>query len=128
MRIALGIARHALDEITVQAVEKGRNFQPSPLSTHPHFQFAIGKAELELAAARALALQILSGIWDQARAGRIPPLEQQTEARRAAAYITELAERIKGTRHIDVKISANGRNQGDISPISQRVLAPDCSR
>jgi indole-3-acetate monooxygenase len=53
MGIALGIARHALDEITAQAIEKGRGFPPSPLSTHPHFQFALGKAELELEAARA---------------------------------------------------------------------------
>jgi alkylation response protein AidB-like acyl-CoA dehydrogenase len=61
MGIALGIARHALDQITAQAVQKGRNFQPSPLSTHPQFQFALGKAELELGAVRALALQVCLG-------------------------------------------------------------------
>jgi alkylation response protein AidB-like acyl-CoA dehydrogenase len=94
MGIALGIARRALDEITGQAVEKGRNFQPSTLSTHPHFQFALGKATLELAAARALALQVLSSIWDQARAGRMPPPEQQAEARAVSAYITEIAQRV----------------------------------
>jgi alkylation response protein AidB-like acyl-CoA dehydrogenase len=94
MGIALGIARRALDEITAQALEKGRNFQSSPVSTYPHVQFALGKAELELAAARALALQVLSGIWDQARVGRIPPLEQQAEARAASAYITEIAQRV----------------------------------
>ena len=94
MGIALGIARHALDEITEQAVQKGRNFQPSSLSTHPHFQFALGKAELELAAARALAFQVLSCIWDEACAGRMPPPEEQAEARAAAAYITELAQRV----------------------------------
>jgi indole-3-acetate monooxygenase len=93
MGIALGIARHALDEITAQALVKGRFFQPSPLATHPHFQFGLGKAELELAAARALALQVLSSIWDQARAGRVPPPEQQAEARAASAYVTEVAQR-----------------------------------
>ena len=92
MGIALGIARHALDEITAQAVQKGRNFQPSPLSTHPEFQSALGKAELELGAARALALQILSEISDQVKAGAIPPPEQQAQARAAAAYITEIAQ------------------------------------
>jgi alkylation response protein AidB-like acyl-CoA dehydrogenase len=91
MGIALGIARHALNEITAQAVQKGRNFQPSPLSTHPQFQSALGKAELELGAARALALQILSGAWDQVRAGEMPPPDQQAQARAAAAYVTELA-------------------------------------
>ena len=94
MGIALGIARHALDEITGQAVEKGRNFQPAPLSTHPHFQFALGKAELELASARAFALQVLSSLWAQARAGQTPPPEQQAEARAASAYITEVAQRV----------------------------------
>ena len=49
MAMALGVARRALDEITEQAVEKGRGNPPSPLPTHPHFQFALGKAELQLA-------------------------------------------------------------------------------
>ncbi|MBV8361380.1 MAG: hypothetical protein JO189_26100, partial [Deltaproteobacteria bacterium] len=97
MGIALGIARHALDEITAQAIEKGRGFPPSPLSTHPHFQFALGKAELELEAARALALQVLSRIWEEACADRMPSPEQQAEARGAAAYITEVAQRVTTT-------------------------------
>jgi indole-3-acetate monooxygenase len=94
MGIALGIARRALDEITAQALEKGRNFQPSTRSTYPQFQFALGKAELELAAVRALALQILSSVWDEARAGQTPPPEQQAEARGASAYITDVAQSV----------------------------------
>lgn len=92
--IALGIARRALDEITEQAVEKGRGLPPSPLPTHPHFQFALGKAELELASARALALQVVSDVWADACAGRVPPPEKQAEARAASAYITEVAQRV----------------------------------
>ena len=94
MAIALGIARRALDEITEQAVEKGRGFPPSPLPTHPHFQFALGKAELQLASARALAFQVLSSVWTEARAGRVPPPPMQAEARAAAMYITEVAQRV----------------------------------
>ena len=92
--IALGMARRALDEITEQAVEKGRGLPPSPLPTHPHFQFALGKAELELASARALALQVVSDVWADARAGRVPPPEKQAEARAASAYVTEVAQRV----------------------------------
>lgn len=92
--IALGIAHRALDEITAQAVEKGRGLPPSPLPTHPHFQFALGKAELELASARALALQVVSDVWADARADRVPPPEKQAEARAASAYITEVAQRV----------------------------------
>jgi indole-3-acetate monooxygenase len=94
MGIPLGVARRALDEITGQAVEKGRGSPPSPLSTHPHFQFALGKAELELAAARALALQVLYKIWDLTRSGRTPLPEQQAEARATSAYVTEVAQRV----------------------------------
>jgi len=90
MAIALGIARRALDEITEQAVEKGRGNPPSPLPTHPHFQFAVGKAALQLASARALAFQVLSSVWTEARAGRVPPRPLQAEARAAAVYITEV--------------------------------------
>jgi len=94
MGTALGIARRALDEISAPAVGKGRFFQPSPLSTYPHFQFALGKAELELAAARALAFQIVSGVWADACTGLVPPPEKQAEARAASAYITEIAQRV----------------------------------
>jgi alkylation response protein AidB-like acyl-CoA dehydrogenase len=94
MGIALGIARHALDEITAQAAKKGRRFQSSPLATVPEFQFALGKAELELAGARALAMQVLSRIWDQALAGLTSPPEQQAEARAACAYVTEVAQHV----------------------------------
>jgi Acyl-CoA dehydrogenase, C-terminal domain len=62
--------------------------------THAHFQFALGKAELQFASARALAFQVLSSIWTEARAGRVPPRPMQAEARAAAAYITELAQRV----------------------------------
>ena len=92
--VALGIARHALDEITTQAIEKGRGFPPSPLQTHPHFQFALGKAEVELASARALAFQLLSNIYAEAQAGRPPLPARQAEARAAATYITEVAQRV----------------------------------
>ncbi len=94
MGIPLGIARRALDEITGQAIEKARGVPPSSLPTHPHFQFALGKAELELAAARALAKQVVSRVWAEARAGRLPPPELQAEARATATYITEAAQRV----------------------------------
>ena len=68
--LALGIARHALDEISTQAVEKGRGFPPSPLPTQPHVQFALGKAEIELASARAYGLQVMGDLYEEAQAGQ----------------------------------------------------------
>ncbi len=94
MGIALGIARHALDEITSQAVAKGRGLPPSPLPTHPHFQFALGKAEVELGSARALAIQLLSSLYAEVQAGRVPPPARHAEARAAPTYVTEVAQRV----------------------------------
>ena len=92
--IALGIARRALDEITKQAIEKGRGFPPSPLQTHPHFQLALGKAEIELASARAFALRLLSDLVAEAEAGATPPPPRQAGARATATYVTEVAQRV----------------------------------
>jgi len=92
--IPLGIARRALDEITTQAIAKGRGFPPSPLQTQPHFQYALGKAETELAAARALALQLLSELYAEAEAGRTPSPPRQAQARAASTYITEIAQHV----------------------------------
>lgn len=92
--IALGIARHALDEIFKQAIEKGRGFPPSPLPTQPHVQFALGKAEIELAAARAYGLQVTASLFEEAQTGRVLTLEHQAEARAASTYITEVAHRV----------------------------------
>jgi alkylation response protein AidB-like acyl-CoA dehydrogenase len=95
--LALGIARRALDEISTQAVEKGRGFPPSPLPTQPHIQFAIGKAEIELASARAYGLQVTEALYEEAQAGRVPPPASQAEARAASAYITEVAQHVTMT-------------------------------
>jgi len=92
--IALGIARRALDEIFKQAIEKGRGFPPSPLPTQPHVQFALGKAEIELAASRAYGLQVTASLYEEAQAGQLPSPEHQAEARAASAYITEVAQRV----------------------------------
>jgi len=92
--IALGIARHALDEISAQALEKGRGFPPSPLPTQPHFQFALGKAEIELASARAFGLQLMASLYEEAQAGRLPSPTRQAEARAAGTYITEVAQHV----------------------------------
>jgi indole-3-acetate monooxygenase len=92
--VALGIARRALDEVIEQAIEKGRGFPPSPLQTHPHFQFALGKAEIELASVRALTLQLLSELYAYAETVGTPPPARQAEARAASTYVTEVAQRV----------------------------------
>jgi indole-3-acetate monooxygenase len=93
--IALGIARRALDEIMRQATEKGRGFPPSALPTQPHVQFALGKAEIEFASARAYGLQVLGDLWEGAQTGRLPPPPAlHAQVRAAGSYITEVAQRV----------------------------------
>jgi indole-3-acetate monooxygenase len=92
--MALGIARRALDEVTMQAIEKSRGRPPSLLATQAQFQFSLGKAEVELAAARALAITILSAAWEQAATGSVPPPAMQAEVRAAGSYVTEVAQRV----------------------------------
>jgi indole-3-acetate monooxygenase len=94
--IALGIARRALDEIRTQAIEKGRGLPPSLLHTQPHFQFALGKAEIELASVRAFALKFMSDLFAEAQVHGTPPPPRQAEARAAATYVTEVAQRVTG--------------------------------
>ena len=43
--VALGIARRALDEVTVQAIEKSRGLSAFTACTQAQFQFSLGKAE-----------------------------------------------------------------------------------
>jgi alkylation response protein AidB-like acyl-CoA dehydrogenase len=95
--IALGIARHALDEISAQAIKKDRGFPPSSVSTQPHVQFALGNAEIELAAARAYGLQAMGDLYAEARGGGVPPPARQAEVRAAGSYITEVAQRVTTT-------------------------------
>lgn len=92
--IALGIAQRALTEITAQAAEKGRGFPPSPLPGHAHVQAALGRAQLELTSARTLARDVVARLWNEAGAGRVPSPALQAEARGAATYVTELAQRV----------------------------------
>lgn len=92
--IPLGVARRALDEITTQAIDKGRGFPPSPLPGQPRFQYALGKAETRLASARALAMQVLSDLHAEVEAGGTPTPSRQAEARAASAYITEIAQHV----------------------------------
>ncbi len=92
--VPLGIARRALDEITRQAIAKGRGLPPSKLHTQPHFQFTLGKAEIELASARALAVQLLSEIYAETEVNGALSPARQAEARAASAYIVEVAHRV----------------------------------
>ncbi|MCH9671886.1 MAG: acyl-CoA dehydrogenase family protein [Gammaproteobacteria bacterium] len=93
MSIPIGIAQRALDEVAAQANRKERGFPPSSIAGQADFQMALGEAELEFAAARALAVETLSKLWHAASAG-VPSPTLQAETRGVATYVTRVAQRV----------------------------------
>ena len=61
--VALGIARHALDEFYVIALQKKPRFSTSKLHTRPFVQDAVARAEIRLRASRALVLELTETLW-----------------------------------------------------------------
>ena len=93
--IPLGIARHALDEVIRVATTKRRGILSTvPLAERGVFQSKIGKAQLQLSAARALALDVTTRAWEAVQAGETLAPAVQAELRGAGTYITELTQDI----------------------------------
>ncbi|HEY1896166.1 MAG TPA: acyl-CoA dehydrogenase family protein [Terracidiphilus sp.] len=91
MGIALGIARHALDEITAQAVQKA---QFSTFSAVDTSTISICTRQDRARARSCACPRPANLVWDlgSGAAGEMPPPEQQAQARAAAAYVTEIAQ------------------------------------
>jgi alkylation response protein AidB-like acyl-CoA dehydrogenase len=96
--VALGVGRRALDAITELAQSKHRGFgQPSALATRAALQRDLGESDLQLRAARALAMEIFDKAWTTVCAGHTPTPQLQAEMRSAATFATEVALDV-GTR------------------------------
>ena len=88
---ALGVARRALDAITVLAATKSRGLRPAPLAGRAAFQRFLGEAELRLRAARALAVELNEAAWTTVRIGDDLTGRQHAELRSAAVLATDAA-------------------------------------
>ena len=82
--VPLGIARRALDEFTDLATTKLRAGTLEPVAEDPAAQVAFASAEANLRSARAFVLDEASALWDTARAGDPPSLEQRAGFQLAA--------------------------------------------
>jgi hypothetical protein len=49
------------------------------LPTQSHVQFALGKAEIELASARAYGIQLMGDLYQEAQAERVPSPARQAK-------------------------------------------------
>jgi indole-3-acetate monooxygenase len=73
----LGVARRALDELERLAPVKFRPPGPGSIAEDGDLQVALTRAEGGLQAARALVFDSLGVMWDSARAGDVPSVEQR---------------------------------------------------
>ena len=116
--VALGIGRRALDEIVDLAGSKRRGLLPSAssaLARRGSFQRDLGKAELQLRAARALAVEVYERAWDVTCAGQTPEPALQAELRSVATYVTEVAADVVTTAYM----YAGGGVLFDSSPLQR---------
>lgn len=101
--VPLGIARRALDEFTRLAATKVRAMASEPLAKDPVAQVEFASAEAALRSARAFVLDQAGALWETARAGDSPSLEQRAgfqlaahQAMRAARHAVDTAFGLTG--------------------------------
>lgn len=90
---AIGVARRALASFIAREVAKSRGYTPSSasLGARPAIQQMIGRAELRLRAARALAIEINDAAWQAVCEGGVPSNRLQGEMRAVASHCTDVA-------------------------------------
>jgi alkylation response protein AidB-like acyl-CoA dehydrogenase len=101
--VALGIARRALDELEVLAVDKVPSLARRTLRDKPVVQAETAEAEATLGAARAFVLETVDAAWRIATAGDPLPVPSRARLRLAATHAVRAAARV-----VDVAYGAGG--------------------
>jgi alkylation response protein AidB-like acyl-CoA dehydrogenase len=91
---ALGTARRALDEIATLAPGRRKLWTGAALEGHAGFHGDLGRAEAQLGAARAYALEVVGAAWDRALAGEALPAAEGVTVRLAIAHVTDVAAEV----------------------------------
>ena len=94
---ALGVARRALDEISLQAGSYQRGYLASPIGLRGALQHDLGKCDQQLRAARALCREALEDAWEFCLREERPDLERQLRLRGACVYATDVACQVATT-------------------------------
>lgn len=101
--VSLGVARHAMDEITAVAQGKRPLFSSRTLAQSGFVQSELGRAEASLRAARAFLHGELADAWDTACAGGRVDVSTRARIRlacvhaaHAAAHVTDIAHTLAG--------------------------------
>lgn len=130
---ALGLTRRALDALSGLAAAHRRGYAPgtATLAARPLVQRAIGRGELALAAARALAVERNRAAMDAVERGETVSPRLALELRGVAVYCTELAREIVGEafRHAGARAIYEGhvlqRCLRDISVAGQHLMVSE---
>ncbi len=97
--VALGIARGALDDITVLASDKVPMLSPTALGGNPLFHLDLATADTELRAARSLLYEEAAQIWAAAAAGDMLTMEQRAHGRASAVWAVDRATSVATTAY-----------------------------
>ncbi|MFK8022505.1 MAG: acyl-CoA dehydrogenase family protein [Ilumatobacter sp.] len=82
--VGLGIARHALDEVTDVAAAKRPQYSSKSLGEHPHTQIELARAEMRLRGARAFLLAETEAAWAKVEVGQAMTIDDRLGIRMAA--------------------------------------------
>ncbi|MDI3291976.1 acyl-CoA dehydrogenase family protein [Polyangium sp. 15x6] len=88
---ALGVARRALEEITIVAPRRIKAWTGEALGTQSSFRVELGRKRAALDAARALGREVIELSMQRAEAGRALSPEDWAAVRAATTYTTEVA-------------------------------------
>ena len=96
--VAMGIAQHAIDDITTMAIgQKRRSFTRVSMAETPLFQYRLGQAETTVRAARAALKAEAEAFWAIAVSGRAPSQPEHCRMAGTAAWVTETATTVVNT-------------------------------
>jgi alkylation response protein AidB-like acyl-CoA dehydrogenase len=87
--LAIGLARHALDDMTELATHTARFPGGPTVSERAVFHKELGRAETKIRAARALHREAMAAAWASAVAGTVPGEELQLAVTTASIYAVE---------------------------------------
>jgi alkylation response protein AidB-like acyl-CoA dehydrogenase len=91
--LAVGIARRALNTLVeiAESTQRGLGLKVSLLASRPTVQRAIARADLQLRAARALAIEVFEEVWAVVAAGGVVTPRMHCDTRGVATFATEVA-------------------------------------
>lgn len=113
--VGLGVARHALDEVTALAGDKRPQYSSRTLARSGFTQVEVARAEARLRAARALLLAEVSDVWARCERGDPVSLEARVAIRLAAVHAATVAAEVADVAYT----LAGGTSVYEASPLGR---------